>query len=27
LTPEFLKATVQYRLSDNFIRMVLLPEK
>jgi zinc protease len=27
LTPEFLKATAQYRLSDNFIRMVLLPEK
>ena len=27
LTPEFLNATVQYRLSDNFIRMVLLPEK
>ena len=28
LNPEALKATVQYRLSpDNFIRMVLLPEK
>lgn len=27
LSPEFLKATVQYRLADNFIRMVLLPEK
>lgn len=27
LSPEFLKATVQYRLADNFIRIVLLPEK
>ncbi|MFA6945733.1 MAG: insulinase family protein [Pedobacter sp.] len=28
LTPEFLKATVQYRLTpENYIRMVLLPEK
>ncbi|HQS06788.1 MAG TPA: hypothetical protein PLT16_14280, partial [Daejeonella sp.] len=28
LSPEALKATVQYRLNpDNFIRMVLLPEK
>jgi zinc protease len=28
LNPEALKATVQYRLNpDNFIRMVLLPEK
>ncbi len=27
LTPDALKATVQYRLADNYIRMVLLPEK
>lgn len=27
LNPESLKATVQYRLADNFIRIVLLPEK
>lgn len=26
ITPEALKAAAQYRLSDNFIRMVLLPE-